>query len=109
MVGVAVKPPDESFRRLDTTCHEPLPSAPLCVLYAALVLHRRRATDGRDMCTISPATSHIDYTHPWGLQSVAIYSLLWHSLRLFLLQFESNRRRADFPRNGTAGWFELGF
>ena len=37
-VGVAVKPPDESFRRLETARPNPPLYLSLCVLYAALIL-----------------------------------------------------------------------
>ena len=37
-VGVAVKPPDESFRRLETTRPEPLPTLSLRILYTILIL-----------------------------------------------------------------------
>ena len=37
-VGVAVKPPDESFRRLETARPEPSLTLSLCILYTILIL-----------------------------------------------------------------------
>ena len=37
-VGVAVKPPDESFRRLETVRPEPSLTLSLCILYTILIL-----------------------------------------------------------------------
>jgi len=61
-VGVTVKPPHESFRRLETA----RPNLPLylslCVLYAAQADLRRGATDGHDKQTDRPLFAHRLYT-----------------------------------------------
>ena len=65
-VGVAVKPPDESFRRLETA----RPNLPLylslCVLYAALILGEGRPTGTTNRLGHRPGylSSHTDYTLP---------------------------------------------
>jgi len=50
-VGVAVKPPDESFRRLETARPNPLLYLSLCVLYATPILGEGRPTDTTDRLT----------------------------------------------------------
>ena len=51
-VGVAVKPPDESFRRFETARPNPPLYLSLCVLYAALILG-----EGRPTCTTNRLTA----------------------------------------------------
>jgi len=62
VVGVAVKPPDESFRRLETA----RPNLPLylslCVLYAAPILGEGRPTDTTNR--FDRPGYHTDYTLP---------------------------------------------
>jgi len=50
-VGVPVKPPDESFRRLETARPNPPLYLSLCVLYAAPILGEGRPTDTTNRLT----------------------------------------------------------
>ena len=50
-VGVAVKSPDESFRRLETARPNPPLYLSLCVLYAALILGEGCLTDTTNRLT----------------------------------------------------------
>ena len=62
-VGVAVKPPDESFRRLETATQPLLYLSP-CVLYTALILGEgclTGMTDRTDCLGYLP--SHTDIAH----------------------------------------------
>jgi len=62
-VGVAVKPPDESFRRLETARPNPPLYLSLCILYASPILGEG---DGHDKQIDHPGylSSHTDYTLP---------------------------------------------
>ena len=69
-VGVAVKPPDESFRRLETARPNPPLYLSLCVLYAALILG-----EGHDKQADRPGylSSHTGYTLPRATTSWCNY------------------------------------
>ncbi|KIM64173.1 hypothetical protein SCLCIDRAFT_661715 [Scleroderma citrinum Foug A] len=82
-VGVAVKPPDESFCRLETACPNPPLYLSLCVLYAALILGEGRPTDMTNRLTTrdtSLRTQTIHYPPSGG--SLANYTP--HSYHLLL-------------------------
>ena len=64
-VGVAVKPPDESFCRLETTRPNPPLYLSLCVLYVALILGEGCLTDATNRFDRPGYLSlHTDYTLP---------------------------------------------
>ena len=62
-VGVVVKPPDESFRRLETARPNPPLYLSLCVLYTALILGEGCLMDTTNRLTTWDTSLHTQTIH----------------------------------------------